>query len=72
MSVMLPHRRSYTFLLLLLLVDLPVFIAAAVLGTVYGFRNTYWTISNWRIGHPWSFIPSLLLVVYLIHKWWKA
>ena len=72
MSVMLPHRRSHTFLLGLLLIDLPVLVAVAVLGTVYGFKNTYWTISDWRMAHPWSLIPSLLLAIWLIRKWWKT
>jgi hypothetical protein len=72
MSVMLPHRRSHTFLLGLLLIDLPVFVAVAALGTIYGFKNTYWTISDWRMAHPWSLIPSLLLAIWLIRKWWKT
>jgi hypothetical protein len=72
MSVMLPHKKSTTFLLGLLLIDLPVFAAVAVLGVVYGFKNTYWTISDWRMEHPWSLIPSVILAAWLIRKWVKS
>ena len=72
MSVMLPHKKSSTFLLGLLLIDLPFLIIVAALGVVYGFKDTYWTITDWRIEHPWSLIPSLLLAVWLLRKWWKA
>jgi len=72
MSVMLPHKKSSTFLLGLLLIDLPFLIIVAALGVVYGFKDTYWTITDWRMQHPWSLIPSLLLAVWLLRKWWKA
>ena len=72
MSVMLPHKKSSTFLLGLLLIDLPFLIIVAALGVVYGFKDTYWTISDWRLAHPWSLIPSLLLAVWLARKWWRA
>lgn len=72
MSVMFPHRRSHSLLLGLLLIDIPVFAAVAVVGWKYGYRHTYWTISDWRLAHPWTFLPSLVLLCWLGRKWWKS
>ena len=72
MSTMLPYKRSTTVLVGLLLIDLPVFLAVAVFGVVYGFKDTYWTILDWRLAHPWSLLPSLILAVWLVRKWWRA
>ena len=72
MSTLMPHKKSTTVLVGLLLFDLPVFLAVAVFGVVYGFKDTYWTISDWRLAHPWSLIPSVLLAAWLCRRWWKA
>ena len=72
MSVMLPHKKSTAVIVGLLLIDLPVFLAVLVVGWFYGFQHTYWAVSDWRMQHPWSLIPSFLLLVWLIRKWWKA
>lgn len=68
----IPHRHTHALLLGLLLIDLPVFTAVAALGFVYGFRETYWAISNWRLHHLWSLIPSVLLAAWIIRKWWNT
>ena len=72
MSVMLPHKKSTTVLVGLLLIDLPVFLAVLTVGWFYGFQRTYWTISDWRLAHPWSLIPSVLLAAWLCRRWWRA
>lgn len=72
MSVMLPHRRSHSFLLCLFLIDLPVLATVAVVGWFYGYRHTYWAVSDWRMSHPWSLIPSLLLLLWIVRKWWRS
>lgn len=68
----LPHRLSMVFLLTLVLIDLPVIVAVAVVGWFYGYVHTYEAVSAWRLDHPWSFVPSLLLLAALIVRWRKA
>ena len=72
MSTLMPHKKSTTVLVGLLLIDLPVFLAVLTVGWFYGFQRTYWTISDWRLAHPWSLLPSLILAVWLARRWWKA
>ena len=72
MSVMLPHRRSFSLLLGLLLVDLPVLTLALVAGVRFGFRDSFWAISDWRFAHPWSFVPTVALAAVLVRRWWRA
>lgn len=68
----LPYNRSVTFLVGLFLVDLPVLVAVAVVGWFYGYVHTYEAVADWRMAHPWSFVPSLLLLTALIVRWRKA
>lgn len=56
-------------LLGLVLVDVPVLAAVAVAGSLYGFVHTYEAVSAWRIAHPWSFAPSVLLAALLAVRW---
>jgi len=65
MSVM---RRSHLPVLGLILIDLPVLLAVAVVGWFYGYQHTYWTIADWRLEHQWTLLPSLILTVVLILK----
>jgi hypothetical protein len=67
-NVMWTHKKSTAFLLGLLLIDLPVLIVVIRFGVVYGFGNTYGTISEWRLEHPWSMVPSVMLAAWLIRK----
>lgn len=52
----------------LILIDLPFLITIAVVGSNYGYRNTYTVFSDWRLQHPWSFAPAVLLIVVLIQR----
>jgi hypothetical protein len=72
LSTLLPHRRSHLFLLGLLLVDLPVLAAVALAGHWYGYRDTYDGVMDWRLAHPWSLLPSLVLSVWLLRRWWRS
>ena len=72
MSVLLPHRRTHLVVLGLVLIDLPAFAAVAVAGYWYGWVDTYEALTAWRLEHPWSLLPSLLLAVLLIRRWRRA
>lgn len=65
---MMPRR----LLLGLVLIDAPVLVAVAVAGSLYGFVHTYEAVSAWRLAHPWSFAPSVLLAVLIARRWWRA
>jgi len=67
-----PYRTSHMFLLGLILIDLPIILAVAVIGWQHGYVNTYESIMDWRTSHPWSFIPSLALLVVLVRRWRRA
>jgi len=67
-----PYRTSHMFLLGLILIDLPIILAVAVIGWQHGYVNTYEGIMDWRTSHPWSFIPSLALLVVLVRRWRRA
>ena len=69
MSVMLPHRYSHLFVLGLLLIDFPVLLAVAVAGYRHGYIATYEDVSTWRLQHPLSLVPSLILAVWLVVRW---
>lgn len=69
---MFPYRRSSTVVLGLLLIDLPVLIAVAVAGAFYGYARTYEAVTAWRLQHPWSLIPSVVLAVVLVVRWRRA
>ena len=60
------------FLLCLLLVDLPVIATVLAVGWFHGYANTYWAIEDWRMTHPWSFAPSLVLAVVLARRWQRS
>jgi len=67
-----PYRTSHMFLVGLILIDLPIILAVAVIGWQHGYVNTYESIMDWRTSHPWSFIPSLALLVVLVRRWRRA
>jgi uncharacterized membrane protein len=71
-SSMFPHRRKTTFLVGLVLVDLPVLITVAIAGWFYGYQHTYTVIEDWRMAHPITFAPSLVLLVVLAVRWKRA
>ncbi len=66
----LPRPRSW--LLVLLLLDVPVLLAVLVVGWAHGYVETYESVSDWRMAHPWSFAPSLVLVAVLVGRWWRG
>ncbi len=70
--ILFPYRTSHTILVSLLLVDIPVVLVVFVIGWRHGYVNTYENIMDWRTSHPWSFIPSLALLVVLMRKWRRA
>lgn len=72
MSVLFPHRQSSTIVVGLILIDLPILVAVLVVGFFNGFGKTYTEINDWRLAHPWSFIPSIIAVVVLLIKWRKS
>ena len=72
MSTMLPHKKSTTALMGLLLIDLPFLLVVATVGWKYGYVHTWEAISEWRFAHPWTFIPSIVLAVLLIRRWRRA
>jgi hypothetical protein len=71
MSVMLPYRRTHTVAVGLILVDLPVVIAIAAVGWKYGYAKTWNVVVDFRMQHPWTFLPSLALTVMLVRRWWR-
>jgi hypothetical protein len=68
----LPYRRSHLFVLGLLLVDLPAIVAVTVVGHQRGYIATYEDVSAWRLAHPLSLVPSLMLAVWLVVRWKRA
>jgi len=72
MSVLVPYRRSHRALLALILVDLPVIIAALVAGAWFGFVDTYVAVSEFRLDHPWTLAPTFAIVALLVVRWWRA
>ena len=69
---MFPSRRSHTFLVGLILVDLPVLAAVAVVGAFAGYRHTYTVVTDWRLAHPWSLLPSVMLAGWLAWRWVRS
>lgn len=65
-------RSGRRFLVGLAVIDAPVIVAAVVFGSIYGFVHTYETVSAWRLAHPWSFAPSLILAALLVRRWRRA
>ena len=68
----LPYKDSHLALLGLLLVDLPVILAVAVIGHKHGYMNTYEDVSAWRLEHPWSLTPTVALAAWLVVRWRHA
>lgn len=68
MSSFLPHRRSTRFVLGLVLVDLPVLVAAVVCGIWLGFGHTISAVMEWRVEHPWSLIPTAVVFGLLVYR----
>jgi len=71
-SSLIPYRRSHRALLALVLVDLPVIVAALIAGVWFGFADTYSAITEFRLDHPWSFAPTLAILAFLAVRWWRA
>jgi hypothetical protein len=71
-AVFLPHRRTHQLGLGLLLIDLPVLVAVAIVGAFYGYRHVYWAVTDYRLEHPWSLLLSLVLAVLLVRRWRRA
>jgi len=67
-----PHRPSHTFIVGLIVLDLPVLLAIAVVGAWLGYHHTYDAVTDWRLDHPWSLIPSAALAVWLLIRWKRA
>ena len=65
---MLPHRKTHTLALGLLAIDLPILVAVAVAGAWYGFTDVSTAVMDWRLAHPVSFLPSALLLVWIVRK----
>jgi type III secretory pathway component EscS len=72
MSVMIPHKKTTALIVGLLLVDLPVLLAVAVVGWRYGYARTWTTVMDYRMQHPLTLLPSLAMTVFLIRKWIKT
>ena len=72
MSVMHPHRPSHRFVLAMLLVDLPVLVAIGIVGFFNGYLATYHGVMEWRLSHPWSLLPSLVLAIVLVRRWHRS
>lgn len=63
------HRPRHTRLALLLLVDAPAVIACLVWGLLGNNPySTFVRFSDWRMQHPFTLLPSLLLVVWLVWR----
>jgi hypothetical protein len=71
-SAMFPRTRIGTFGFGLLLVDLPFLVAVLIAGFWFGFAHTYTAITDWRLAHPWSFAPSIVVAVVLVIRWRRA
>lgn len=68
MSSFLPHRRTHRFLFAVLLVDLPVLAFAAAAGAIVGYGRVWYWIGDWRMQHPWTFVPTALLVALILFR----
>ena len=64
-----PSSRVGLFAITLVLIDLPVLLGVLVCGLVFGFSDTYEMVTVWRIQHPWSLLPSVLVAVVLVRRW---
>lgn len=71
MSVMFPYRRTTAAAVGLLVIDAPLLIAVAVLGWRYGYGRTWNTVMEYRLQHPWTFLPSLAMAGWVVRKWWR-
>jgi len=70
--VMLPHRKTTTVALGLLLIDLPALLAIAVVGWKYGYARTWNVATEYRLQHPWTFLPSLAMTVIFVRRWRRS
>lgn len=52
----------------LLLVDAPALAAVAIFGHSHGYAATYEAISAWRLAHPWSLLPSVVVAVLCVRR----
>lgn len=53
----------------IVLVDLPILLAVAIVGWFYGYADTYNTVMDYRMEHLWTFVPSLVVVFFLVRRW---
>lgn len=51
------------------LVDVPLLVAAAIAGSVYGYRDTVVAVFEWRRDHPASYAVSLVLLLMLAARY---
>lgn len=67
----LPRSKAGTFLVGMVLVDLPVLLVVGAFGWVYGFERTYEAVAAWRAAHLWSFLPSAALAVLFVRRMFR-
>ena len=72
LSTMLPYKKTTTAVVCLLLIDLPFFLAVAVIGWKYGYARTWRVATEYRTSHPWTFIPSIAMTVFLVRRWRRS
>ena len=69
MSTLLPYRRSHRLLLAFVLVNAFEMAVLAVAGLWFGFADTFAAITGFQQAHPWSYLPSLVLLAVLVTRW---
>lgn len=64
-----PSTRVGLFVATLLLIDVPVFVGVLVCGFIFGFTETYEAVMEWRLQHPWSLVPSVVVAGWIVWRW---
>ena len=64
----LPRTRSGQFVLGVVLIDLPALAVALAFGFAHGFARSYNDVTEWRLQHPWSMVPSVALAALLVWR----
>ena len=67
-----PYRLPSRLLVGLLLIDLPAIVAVLIVGSRHGYVATYNSTMDWRMQHPWSLLPSLVIACWLVVRWRRA
>jgi len=68
---MLPYRRTTAAAVGLIIIDVPLLLAVAALGWRYGYSRTWNTVMEYRLEHPWTFLPSVATTVWEVRRWWR-